>query len=101
MYVWQKNEGVILDDRNFDRTNTSLHPCLTLSRRMVFVSIFSSEKNELQNRKKIRKFSNFFHRFVCPKKPERKNFHVTFSLKRSPFTLYKTLNPAFDLGDEK
>ena len=51
-----KNEGVILDDGNFDSRRTSLHPCLTLRGRMVSVSIFSSEKTQLQIRKKWENF---------------------------------------------
>ena len=30
MYFWQKPEGVILHDGNFDSTKSSLHTCLTL-----------------------------------------------------------------------
>ena len=45
MYFWQKPESVILHDGNFDSTKSSLHTCLTLLGRMVFVSIFSFEKN--------------------------------------------------------
>ena len=61
LYFWQKPEGVILHDGNFDSRKSSLHTCHTLFGRMVFVSIFSSEKNQLQIGKKWKKkFENIF-----------------------------------------
>ena len=65
MYFWQKPKGVILHDGNFDSTKSSLHTCLTLGRRMAFVSIFSSEKNQLQIGKNGKLSENFFHYFIC------------------------------------
>ena len=82
MYFWQKTEGVILNDGNIDSKKTEsryenhspslCEPSTTLS----------FEKNQLQVKKKIRKFS-FFSSFICSKKPERKKYDVTYSLKRS------------------
>ena len=60
VFFWQKSEGVILQDGNFNNIKSSPHPCLTFSGRMVFVSIFSSEKKELQVGKKIEKIQNNF-----------------------------------------
>ena len=62
MDFWQKPEGVILHDGNFGSTKSSLHTCLTLFGRMVFVSIFSSElQKSATNWKKMEKNSeNFF-----------------------------------------
>ena len=61
MYFWQKPQGVILHDGNFDSTKSSLYSCFTLGRRMVFVSIFSSEKIQLQIEKNMENFlKNFF-----------------------------------------
>ena len=60
MYFWQKPEGVILHDGNFDSTKSSLHTCLTLFRRMVFVCTFSSEKYQLQIGKKWKKIQKTF-----------------------------------------
>ena len=47
----QKNECVILDAGKFDCKN-SLYPCPTSKGRMVFLSVFKSEKNDLQIEKK-------------------------------------------------
>ena len=73
-----KNEGVILDDGNFDSRRTSQHPCLTLWGRMVFVSTFSSEKTQLQMRKKWEYFQICFSSFYLPKKTRAKKFRRHF-----------------------
>ena len=68
---------------------------------MIFVSIFSSEKNRLQFGVEIGNVSIFFHPFICRKKPEK--FDVTFSFKRSlqnTRTNYATMNSVFGLGSE-
>ena len=71
---------------------------------MGFVSISSSEKNQLQigkKRKKIRK--NFSLFFLLKKIQSEKNFDMTFSLKRSlhkPRKINETMNPIFGLGHE-
>ena len=104
MYFWQKSEGVINHDRNFDITKSSPHPCATLSGRMVFVSSFSSEKNQLQFGKKWKQFKKkIFTNLIAQKNPDRKNFDVILSLKRSlhkPRKINATMNPIFGLGYE-
>ena len=60
----QKPEAFILLNRNFDSTKSTLQTCLTSGGRMVSVSNFSSEKNQLQfgkKRKKLRKFFSLLH----------------------------------------
>ena len=84
MYFSQKREGVILHDGNFDSTKRSLHPCLTLSGRLVFVSILTSEKKsatiwEKTGKKQKKNFITLF----AQKTPERQTFDDTFSLKRN------------------
>ena len=71
---------------------------------MVFVSIFSSEKNQLQIGKKWKNFRKIFSLLYLLKKIQsEKNFDITFSLKRS---LHKrresdeTMNAIFGLGHE-
>ena len=66
---WQKNEGVILDDGNFDCSKRSLYLRCSSRKRTVFVSFTSFEKYELRMRKKISK--NFFP-VSCPKTPSMK-----------------------------
>ena len=104
MYFWQKPEGVILHDGNFDETKSSLHTCLTLFREW-FSYLFSVLRNisyKLEkNGKKIQK--SFFITSFAKKNPERKNFEITFSLKRSLHKACKinaTMNPIFGLGHE-
>ena len=60
MYFCQKPEGIIPHDGNFDSTKSSLHTCLTLWGRMVFVSTFSSWKSQLQIEKNWKKFRKTF-----------------------------------------
>ena len=71
---------------------------------MVSVSISSSEKDQLQIGKKMEKFGKKFSLlYLLKKNPERKNFDITFSLKRSPHKPRKinaTMNPIFGLGHE-
>ena len=78
MFNWQKSEGVILQDGNFNNIKTSPHPCLTLSGRMVFVSSFSSEKKELQVGKKIEKSQNNFALLYLLKKIQSKKMSTSF-----------------------
>ena len=104
MYFWQKPEGVILHDGNFDSTKSSLHTCLTLWGRMVFVSISSSEKNQLQFGKKWKKIrKNFSLLYLLKNIQSEKNIDITFSLKGSlhkPRKINETMNPIFGLGHE-
>ena len=69
---------------------------------MVFVSISSSEKNELQIGKKLKKIrKNFSLLFLLKKNPEQKNYDITFSLKCSlhkPRKINETMNPIFGLS---
>ena len=71
---------------------------------MVFVSIFSSEKNQLQIGKKWNKFRktlSLLH--LLEKIQSDKNFDITFSLKRGlhkPRQINETMNPIFGLGHE-
>ena len=71
---------------------------------MVFVSIFSSEKYQLQigkNWKKIQ--NNFFITLFAEKIQSEKNFDIVLSLKRSLHKLRKineTMNPIFGLGHD-
>ena len=71
---------------------------------MVFVSIFSSEKNQLQIGKKWKKFrKNFSLLYLLKKTQSEKNFDITFSLKRSqhkPRKLNETMNAIFGLSHE-
>ena len=71
---------------------------------MVFVSIFGSEKNQLEAGKKVEKIQKiFFSTLFAQKITERKNFDVTSSLKRSlqtPRTINEIINPIFGLGHE-
>ena len=68
-YFWQKNEGVLIDERNFVGTNTSLHPCFTSWGRTVSISIFSFEKYALHKEKIL---TILFITFIA-QKLERKN----------------------------
>ena len=100
---FRKNVGVILDDGNFDSTRTSLHLCITLWGRMVFVSTFTSEKNQLQFGKKWKFFEFFLHPFICPIIPERKKVDVIFTFTHSllnPRTNYETMDSVFVLGPD-
>ena len=74
MYFWQKPEGVILHVGNFDSTKSNVHTCVTLWGRMVFVSIFSSEKNQLQIGKNGKNSEKVFRYIDCLKNPERNKF---------------------------
>ena len=71
---------------------------------MVFVSIFSSEKYQLQigkNWKKIQ--NNFFITLFAEKIQSEKKFDIVLSLKRSLHKLCKineTMNPIFGLGHD-
>ena len=71
---------------------------------MVSVSISSSEKAQLQIGKKNGKIQKKFSLlYLLKKNPERKNFDITFSLKRSPHKprkINETMNPIFGLGHE-
>ena len=67
---------------------------------MVFVSIFSSEENQLQIGKK---WKNFFVTLFAKKIQSEKNFEITFGRKRSLQKLgkiNKTMNSIFGLGHE-
>ena len=78
-YFWLKPDGVILHDRNFDSTKSSIQTCLTLRGRMDFVSIFSSEKNQLQIGKNCKKRQKiFFITLFATKNPERKELRHHF-----------------------
>ena len=68
---------------------------------MVFVSIFSSEKNQLQFGKIENLRKHFFITSFAQKIQSEKNFDVIFSLKRSlhqPRNTNETMNPIFGLG---
>ena len=71
---------------------------------MVFVSIFSSEKSQLQIGKKWKKFKKISSLLYLLKKIwSEKKFDITFSLKRSlhkPRKINETMNPIFGLGHE-
>ena len=71
---------------------------------MVFVSTFSSEKNQLQFGKKMEKIEkNFLITLFAKKNPEQKNYDITFSLICSlhkPRKINETMNPIFGLGHE-
>ena len=71
---------------------------------MVFVSIFSSEKNQRQIGKKMEKFQkNVFMTLFAKKSKSEKKFDITFSLKRSlhkPRKINETMNLIFGLGRE-
>ena len=91
------------DDENFDSTRTSLHLCITLWGRMVFVSTFTSEKNQLEFGKKWKILKFFLHPLICPIIPERKNVDVIFTFKHSllnPRTNYETMDSVFVLGPD-
>ena len=71
---------------------------------MVFVSIFSSEKNQLQIGKKMEKMQKkFFNNLVAKKIQSEKKFDFAFILKRSlhrPRKINETMNAIFGLGHE-
>ena len=70
---------------------------------MVFVSTFTSEKNQLQFGKKWKFFEFFLHPFICPIIPERKKVDVIFTFKHSllnPRTNYETMDSVFVLGPD-
>ena len=68
----QKPEAFILLNGNFDSTKSTLQTCLTSGGRMVSVSNFSSEKNQLQFGKKKKKTQKiFFITSLAQKTPER------------------------------
>ena len=71
---------------------------------MNFVSIFSSEKNQLQIGKKWKKIQkNFFITLFAKKIQREKNFDITSSPKRGvykPRKIKETMNPIFGLGHE-
>ena len=50
-YLWQKNEGVILEDGNFVGSKSSVHPCCFSRKGMDSVSVISFEKFELEMEK--------------------------------------------------
>ena len=64
---------------------------------MVFVSIFSSEKNLLQiGKQNVKNLEKFFITLLAKKIQSEKFFDITFSLKRSlhkPQKPNKTMNP--------
>ena len=78
MYFWQKNEGVILDDGNFDGTKSSQHPCLTLRGRMVsyLISVLRKISYKLEKMENYRK--TFSITFFAQKNSQRKNFRRHF-----------------------
>ena len=71
---------------------------------MLFVSIFSSEKNQLQIGKKWKNFRKILSLLYLLKESQsEKNFDITFSLKRSLHKSRKiteTMNQIFGLGHE-
>ena len=70
---------------------------------MVFVSTFTSEKNQLQFGKKRKFFDFFLHPFIYPILPERKKVDVIFTFTQSllnPRTLYETMDSVFVLGPD-
>ena len=71
---------------------------------MVFLSIFSSEKNQQQIGKKWKEFRKIFSLLYLLKKIQtEKNFDITFSLKPSLHKRRKsneTMNAIFGLGHE-
>ena len=70
---------------------------------MVFVSTFTSEKNQLQFMKKWNVFEFYVHPFICPIIPERKKVNVIFTFKHSllnPRTNYETMDSVFILGPD-
>ena len=70
---------------------------------MIFVSISSSEKNELQIGKKGKNQKNFSLLYLLKNIKSEKNYDITFSLKRSLHKFCKineTMNPIFGLGHE-
>ena len=79
------------------------HPCRTFWGKMVLVSIFRSEKNQLQIGRKKNGKIHIFSSFYLPEKTRAKKLDVTFSLKRgihNPRTKYETMNSVFGLGHE-
>ena len=70
---------------------------------MVFVSTFTSEKNQLQFGKKWKFFEFFLLPFICPIIPERKKVDVIFTFTHSllnPRTNYETMDSVFVLGPD-
>ena len=71
---------------------------------MVFVSIFSFEKNQLQLGNKWKKIQKIFVLTLFAKKIQsEKHFDIIFSLKRCLHERRKineTMNPIFSLGHE-
>ena len=70
---------------------------------MVFVSTFTSEKNQLQFGKKWKFFEFFLHPFICPIIPERRKVDVIFTFTHSllnPRTNYETMDSVFVLGPD-
>ena len=71
---------------------------------MVFVSIFSSEKNQLQIGKRMEKNQkNFFIILFAKKIQSEKKFDITFSLKCSlhkPRKIEETMNAILGLSHE-
>ena len=70
---------------------------------MVFASIFSSEKNQIQFGKMDKIQKKIFNTLLAQKYPERKKFDIIFSLKRSlqtPGKHNETMNPIVGLGHE-
>ena len=65
IYFWQKPEGVILHNGNFDSTKRSLHTCLTLLGRMVFVLFSVLRKISYKLEKNVKTSEKFFHYFIC------------------------------------
>ena len=97
-YFSQKPEGVLLHDGNFDSAKSTLHPCLTLLGRFVFVSSCNSGNNQLQ-------FGQNFSKIIlfAQKNPERKKFDITLNLKCSlhkPRKINEIMIPIIGLGQE-
>ena len=70
---------------------------------MVFISTFTSEKNQLQFGKKWKFFEFFLHPFIRPIIPERKKVDVIFTFTHSllnPRTNYETMDSVFFLGPD-
>ena len=70
---------------------------------MVFVSTFTSEKNQFQFGKNWKFFEFFLHPFICPIIPERKKVDASFTFKHrllNPRTNYETMDSVVVLGPD-
>ena len=106
LYFWQKPEGVILHDGNFEGTKRSLHFAALCEGEWFsyLFSVFSSEKTQLEVGKNGNQFIIIFSLpYLFEKTETEKNFAVIFSLTRTlqkPRRINETINPIFGLGHE-